>query len=354
MHDDGFSLAEVLVAGVVTMTLTGAVVSLAIPELSASSSLSEAIDQTQRVRVASDVLFQDLSRAGAGTTTGAHPGPLVESFAPIVPRRMGLTGADAYTVVRADALTIRYVPDTQSQTTLTAFLAAPLQLTVAQAPSCPASPACGLGAGTDVFVFDDTADVMTATTQQVVGPTVAIQAHDTAPVPAFLQGGAVAEAMSRTYYFDAMQRQLRVYDGWQTDAPVVDGVAGLAFSYFGDPNPPLAPQPPSGVANCLYDAAGHLDSTLTVLPSGGQGLVPLPLTMFGDGPWCGSGGARFDADLLRVRMVRVTLRVEATQASFRGQGSAFAHLGTATSAWRALSDISLAYDVTPRNLNLKR
>jgi hypothetical protein len=353
-REDGFSLAEVLVAGVVTMTLTSAVVSLAMPAISVSSSLSEKIDQTQRVRVASDVLFQDLSRAGAGMTTGSRPGPLVDSFAPIVPRRMGLSSPDPYTVARADAVTIRYVPDTPSQATLAAFLTAPLQLTLAQLPGCPASPSCGLGVGTDLFLFDGTGEAMTATTQQVMGPTVSVQDHDGSSAHAFNPGDAVAEAVSRTYYFDAAQRQLRMYDGSHTDAPVVDGVTGLTFSYYGDPNPPLAPQPPSGVPNCLYDAAGGLDPALAVLPSAGPSLVPLPVAMFADGPWCGTAGARFDADLLRVRMVRVTLRVEAIQAVFRGQGSAFAHPGTATSAWRALSDTSLTFDVTPRNLNLRR
>jgi hypothetical protein len=31
--------------------------------------------------------------------------------------------------------------------------------------------------------------------------------------------------------------------------------------------------------------------------------------MFQDGPWCGSGDNEFDADLLRIRKVRVTLRM---------------------------------------------
>jgi len=83
-------------------------------------------------------------------------------------------------------------------------------------------------------------------------------------------------------------------------------------------------------------------------------FVPLPMAMLSDGPWCGSGAARFDADLLRVRKVRVTLRVEATQAAFRAAGAAFAHPGAATRALSALPDVGLTFDVSPRNLNLKR
>jgi hypothetical protein len=170
----------------------------------------------------------------------------------------------------------------------------------------------------------------------------------------FQPGDLVAEAASRTYYFDPAQRQLRQYDGYQSDAPVVDGVVGVTFSYFGDPNPPVRPRPAAGTPNCLYDAGGNLDAALDILPAAGQALVPLPLSMFTDGPWCGAGGARFDADLLRIRSIHVSLRVEATQPTFRGQGPEFAHPGPATDPWRALPDVRLAFDVAPRNLNLRR
>ena len=99
---------------------------------------------------------------------------------------------------------------------------------------------------------------------------------------------------------------------------------------------------------------GRLDPALAALPNSGTSLVPLPLSMFTDGPWCGSGGARFDADLLRIRLIKVTLRVEATEDAFRGQGAAFAHPGTASAARHMLADASLTFDVTPRNLNLTR
>jgi hypothetical protein len=98
---------------------------------------------------------------------------------------------------------------------------------------------------------------------------------------------------TRTYYlrpdaasatFDLMQ-----YDGRETDLPVIDHVAAMAFEYFGDPR---APQP---VAN------GELkDDPITLAPA-----------IFADGPWWEdqSGTGRFDADLVRVRSVGVRLRV---------------------------------------------
>jgi hypothetical protein len=41
---------------------------------------------------------------------------------------------------------------------------------------------------------------------------------------------------------------------------VIDNVVGVQFEYFGDPNPPIAPKPPMGIANCLYDDAQNLVS----------------------------------------------------------------------------------------------
>ena len=47
-------------------------------------------------------------------------------------------------------------------------------------------------------------------------------------------------------------------------------------------------------------------------------LAKLPLTMFQNGPWCGGGDNEFDADLLRIRKVRVTLRMQAASPTLRG------------------------------------
>ncbi len=354
IHDAGFSLVETLVATTVTMSLTAAVVSVMTPSIATSPALSEGIDLEQRARVAGDTLFRELSRAGSGMADGAHRGPMVDSFAPVVPRRMGASHPDPFTTTRTDAITIRYVAPTTTQAAVSVFTAgSPGYLSVAPAAGCPAAPFCGLSAGDDLFIFDTQGHADTFTVQ-ALGATAALQPHDLPSTHQYAAGDAVVAGVSRTYYFDPAQRQLRVYDGNQSDLPVVDGVVGMTFTYFGDPNPPLAPQPSPGTANCLYDVAGRLDPSLVVLPAAGQALVPLPLTMFADGPWCGEGSARFDADLLRVRAIHVSLRLEATQAAFRGSGPAFAHPGSADSALRTLADAVVTFDVTPRNLNVRR
>jgi hypothetical protein len=164
----------------------------------------------------------------------------------------------------------------------------------------------------------------------------------------------VTQADSHTYYYDAVNRQLRHYDGDASDNPVIDNVVGVLFEYFGDPNPPMAPKPPMGVANCLYDDSQNLVAGMATLPTQGASLAPLPLNILNDGPWCGAGSNRFDADLLRVRKVRITLRVQAGNDMLRGTGADYAVAGKSRSAPKMLQDYGVRFEITPRNMNLGR
>jgi hypothetical protein len=92
------------------------------------------------------------------------------------------------------------------------------------------------------------------------------------------------------------------------------------------------PKPDAGEANCLYDAAGQPLPGLVTLAATDGALAALPLTRFQDGPWCGEGDTRFDADLLRIRRVRVTIGVAAP-----GGGASRA----------------IAFDAAPRNLGFR-
>jgi hypothetical protein len=85
-----------------------------------------------------------------------------------------------------------------------------------------------------------------------------------------------------------------------------------------------------------------------------------------DGPWCpgvtnAAGAAlsmRFDADMLRVRRVRVTLRVQAGAEGLRGANPAgqllFIHPGPARQGGRIVPDQEVRFEVTPRNMNVGR
>ncbi len=159
--------------------------------------------------------------------------------------------------------------------------------------------------------------------------------------------------------------ELMKYDGWHTDLPVADDVVGLAFAHFGDPSPPVlrkplsdpegpwtsyGPRPPDlGVddpATPVYGAGENctftvIDGATVPRPDmrhlGSGTLVRLNAAQLTDGPWCPdpSDPDRYDADLLRIRLVRVTLRVRASRTLIL-----------------PLGDRQITFDVTPRNLSL--
>jgi len=99
----------------------------------------------------------------------------------------------------------------------------------------------------------------------------------------------------------------------------------------------------------VADAGGPRLPRLSPAPS----PVPLDPAWFHDGPWCPDGvhAARFDADLLRIRRVRLRLRVQVALVAMRGPaGRLFAKGGTAASSDLFAPDQEVVLDVSPRNL----
>jgi len=119
-------------------------------------------------------------------------------------------------------------------------------------------------------------------------------------------------------------------DSGGVEAPVVDHIVGLTFTYYGEPATPSL--------------------------AAGDGLVELSGEMLSDGPWCEAGGpSPFDADLFRVRAVRVAIRAEAASAAFRGSNPwLFRRPGTARGGVVYIPDQSVTFDVASRNLALAR
>ena len=349
---DGFSLVESLVATALMLTVSGAALALMLPGMAGSPVQAEAADMQQRLRVATDVLHRDLRMAGAGFSADTTAGPLIRFFAPIVPRRVGRQTPDVHTAVRNDVIAIMYGSESLWQTTAAMPLASgPSSLRVDARPACPAGrPVCGYTSGLDLLVFDRSGIFDRFTVTSIAGDDAFLRAHRTDATSSYGAGAFVMPAETHVYWFDQQAHQLRHYDGDLTDVPVVDHVVGVRFEYFGEPNPPSQPRPPAGVANCLYDAAGVRRPMPTLMAEGGS-LAALPAAMLADGPWCGEGFNRFDADLLRIRKVRVMLRVQASSPSFRATGPAYAIPGTATSALRTLPDLAMTFDVTPRNFS---
>jgi len=356
-RDRGFSLIEVLVSLLIVTIVAGAAMAVLATHAGFARTQPMAVDLQQRARVGVDLLYRDLYMAGAGMAYGPRPGPLRNSFAPVVPRRMGLQGPDAPTVARADVITLMFVPATRAQSALRQPLAAGgSDVFVDYAPQCPANDLlCALAAGVSVVVFDDAGHFDFFTVTSAAGDVAHVRqwqaGHSSFAYPA---GAAIAEAESHTYYFDAKNRQLRHFDGYLTDIPVVDEVVGVSFEYEGDPLPPRVPKPALGTANCLYDAAGVAAPGLMNLPAQNGSLAVLPLSILSDGPWCGDGDNTFDADLLRIRRVGVTLRLQVGNDMMRARGTDFAIAGRGISAAQLVPDYAVRFVVAPRNMGWDR
>jgi prepilin-type N-terminal cleavage/methylation domain-containing protein len=295
----GFSLLELLLAMLIGTVVVGTLFQLLDSAQALFQPQLEAADLQQRMRVAVDVVAREVMMAGAGRTAGTDAGPLSVSVAPVMPYRRGLAGDDPASGVfyRPDTITVLYV------------------------------------------------------------------ASSAAPDP----------VVSRTYYLrsdaetDAFQ--LMQYDGDSGDFPLVDNVVALAFEYFGEAQPPVSMPPPEidtdldpsdeypAGENCLFTRVD--EAAVPRLPS----LAPAAQWVFltegvlTDGPWCPNAlsANRFDADLLRIRRVRVRLRLQVGQAAFRGpSGPLFTRGGFATVATRLVPDREIAFDVTPPNLAIRR
>ena len=113
--------------------------------------------------------------------------------------------------------------------------------------------------------------------------------------------------------------------------------------------------------NCAFtvDASGNRVPRLAILGDGSNAhaLVRLTEAQLSDGPWCPDAASpdRFDADLLRIRAIAVTLRVQAALAALRGPaGTLFANAGTSANGSRWVPDQEVRFEVAPRNLNLAR
>jgi hypothetical protein len=355
----GYTITELLISTAIMLTVTGSIFALMNPAQGSAQAQPEVADLQQRMRVGNETLFKELVMAGAGPYQGATTGSLINFFAPILPRRTGRDSADptrGTASVKTDAITLSYIPNSYSQTTISNPMPPQAsELKVFDQPNCPKGrELCGFEIGMQVIIFDNSGNFDTFTITNVQDSAGHLQ-HRQQPLNyPYASGAQVTQIVSNTYYLDRATNQLMRYNGASEDVPIADNVVDLRFEYFGDPNPPLFPKPPAGVANCLYDTGGNYIGPGTLAPDDGS-LAKLTTGILGDGPYCGSGPNEFDADLLRIRKVRVSLRMQTTSASLRGTDAAlFTNPGSAAGGERHVPDYRVTFEVTPRNLNLAR
>ena len=383
----GFSLIELVIATALTTAMLAGVFAMLHPARGAFQTAIEVADMQQRLRVAVDTLTRDLSGAGSGAHAAGRAGPLVHTFAPVLPFRWGQSGADPVGTFRTDTITLISVPSTAAQTTLAAdLLPGELTLQTTTAPGCLAgSNLCGFAAGMTVAVYDETGNVGAFSVATVADAaaqlTLTARPANTAATM-YKRGSNVVEVSLHVYYLKtdpaSQTFQLMHYDGTANgDAPVVDHIVGLAFEYHGDPLPPTrtvagdasyGPAPPAVATQATAYPAGENCAFLIDPPSGQQvprlqtlasvnGLSILTAAQLVDGPWCPDAvnPTRWDADLLRIRRVAITIRVEAALSALRGPaGVLFTNGGTSREPTRSAPDQEIRVQVSPRNMGLAR
>lgn len=308
MKAAGFSLVEALVALTLTLTVAGTAMALVTPASAVATMQPAVMDAQQRARVAVEMIARDLSLAGAGMYAGPFTGVLPATIPAVLPRRLGGLRGDGPDVARATAITMLTVPSTAAQSTIAAQISsASLALVVTAAPQCGTAVLCGLLAGQDVLVSDGAGHFDVFRITRVTGSTGTLRHHGQDLSWVYQPGAAVSLVVSRTYEFDAAAAQLRQYNGDQSDQPAVDQLSQVAFSYW-------------------------------TASTASSGLAPIALSSLNDGPWIGSGTTRFDADLLRVRVIRVSVVAEAADATLRARVPLF----------------NVVLDVAPRSLSVGR
>ena len=362
----GFSLLEVVIATALTTVLVAGVFALVNPTQGAFATEPEVADMQQRLRVAVDTLRRDLATAGAGADIAGRTGSLIGFFAPLLPFREGSENEDAIGTVRTDTVTAIGVPATAAQTTLAAdLLPGVLTLQAVAEPGCSAGTnLCGFSPGLTVAIYDaaGTFGMFTIAAVADAAAQITLTARSAHSLSTTFRSGS-NEVQVRVHTFTlksdpaSQTFQLMHADGSAgADVPVVDHVVGLAFAYDAEPRPPslvagtagYGPSPPPiGVQTTAYPAgencafqidpvSGEQVPRLATLAAG-TALVPLSGALLSDGPWCPdeTNGNRWDADLLRIRAIGVTIRVEAALSALRGPaGVLFTNGGSSNSPSR--------------------
>ena len=397
-RNGGFSMVELVVAMAVLLAVIASLFAVLGPNDSAFAVQLEAADMQQRLRVVADTFYRDLVMAGAGMSQGTSSGSLAYYFAPVLPYRHASGDDDPPGTFTNERITLMYVPATAAQTTLATSGpgAGTGSVGVAAGAGCPAGdPSCGFTRGTTALLYDSSGLYDTFAVESVQSSTLTLRHTGDRVTYANYQAHStnLTQFTNAVYYLKRDPAtgigQLMFSDGGLgADVPVVDHVAAITFAYYGDPQPPrltgaplgglagpwttygppppeLGRQIPSGGyptgENCTFavdPATGEHVPRLAIL--GGGPLIQLTASQLDGsdgGPWCpdAANPNRWDADLLRIRAVDVTVRVEAADAALRGPASLlFTHGGTSTNGHRWLPDQEIRFQVAPRNLRLGR
>lgn len=374
MSTRGFTLVELLIATVVTLLVVGAALTMTLSARAAFDAGPGTLDTTRRLREAVESSAAALGGAGGDVGSGA-----LSASVPIV---WPLTALDGST----DGSEFRALWILRALDHVAARLDVPQpgpadSLTLAAAPSCPATPGvCGLDVDDVAVVFDSRGgfDVfeIVAVMPELMRVTPATPLSRAYPAGAHVVK-ARADRIGLVPQPDGSNVLSRVTWAGARE-PIVDGVVSLGLRVWGEAAPPelrdgedgsgiagygLPPPaaaepdadgywPPGEHCMSLRDA-GQPISRLTPLGPAGT-LVELHPVHLDDGPWCERDGSAtaFDADLFRIRRVDLRVRVEAVSAMLRGSaGRLFWRAGASVSAplrWVPDREIALSVAIPRR------
>jgi len=266
------TLVEMLVSMALSVAVSGAVLSLVAAGQTIARTQPETADLQQRARVALQSLGRDVREAGAGMDRGPLAGSLARYFPAVTPSADG-------------GITIWKTTNRYAQAAVR---------TVAQpgatAVALDDNAGCPTGAAACAFAPDASAIAFTPagcrTVVKVSGTAGDVLQLASPLLDCALEAGSgIAEGSVRTYRVDAAARQLiRRDEATGSSAPVLDGVTAMIVTYYAD----------------------------------AAGTTPI--------------GGTDDAELRRVRRVRIALRFVAANPLLR------------------IPDLTVAVDAAPRNL----
>jgi prepilin-type N-terminal cleavage/methylation domain-containing protein len=386
MSQRGFTLVEFLVTTALLGSMIGALFALLEPSRDLFVVQPEVQDVQQRLRFAISTLERTFANAGPAMTIGRFTGAPLQALAPVRPYRLGDRNADATAGVfyRSDTVSILRVPvDAVPARIRGVSSSSPLAI-VELEPNCRGVEVCGFAIGARIAAVDLAGHAWFGTVRQILGTSIEVESTAIDSRTTAASGGLIVPIEQETYSLGVDRvtgtPRLMSYDGHLSDAPVIDHLVRLGFEYFGERAPPAlldADDPtvpwlqttygpaarganvvdegdpwPAG-ENCTFALVeGRHVSRLPTLSSDTP-LASMPSAMLTDGPWCPDEASpnRFDADLLRIRRVDVTLRVQASSSWLRGPVSLrFVNGGSGRRESRLVPDQEIHFVVAMRNL----
>ena len=272
-REAGTTVVELLIATAIMLAASAAVFTLVGDATARSARWNEFADLQQRARIAVDAITRQVALSSAAPPAAG----LQRAFPAIEPRRRSSFLASA------SAITVRHVPEGAAWTSVNEDVPpGAATARIRDHSGCADGFVnCGFAARTGAAILDGRGDWHPLFVEPSAPGVLSIADAVPGRISTFPAGAAMVEMLETSLYFDRGEHTLRQEGPGEGSFPIVDNIADLAFEYFA------------------------------------AGLEPLPLASLVDGPLCGSGSLAYDCDLHRVRTIRATVTVAASNPASR-------------------------------------